>query len=281
LELAFRDLGGDGPPIVILHGLFGSSQNWASIGQRLAARGRCVALDLRNHGDSPHAPTHSLADCVEDLRGWIEGHLDAPPRLIGHSMGGLAAMGFGIAHPGMTAGLAIIDIAPRAYPLDHEREFRVLRTDISACRTREELDVLLAPLLSDPIARQCILTNAVHARGDTGGAVEGFRWRLNAAALESSSISGDFAGVTGRFEGPALFVAGGRSDHLGKADYAGVLRHFPRARIVVIPGADHLPHVSAPRGLVAVLDEFLAQPPDAAPPSDAAPPERPPSDAVQ
>jgi pimeloyl-ACP methyl ester carboxylesterase len=76
-------------------------------------------------------------------------------------------------------------------------------------------------------------------------------------------------------------VAGGRSDHLRKADYAGVLRHFPRARIVVIPGADHLPHVSAPRGLVAVLDEFLAQPPDAAPPSDAAPPERPPSDAVQ
>ncbi len=180
-------------------------------------------------------------------------------------MGGLAAMGFAIAHPSMTAGLAVIDITPRAYPLDHEREFQALRTDISACRTREELDVLLAPLLPDPLVRQFILTNAVHARSDTSGAGEGFRWRLNVAALGSSSISGDFAGVTGRFEGPTLFVAGGRSDYLRKLDHVGVLRHFPRARIVAIPGADHWPHVSAPRELEAILEEFLAEPPERQP----------------
>lgn len=229
MDLAFRDLGGNGPPIVILHGLFGSSQNWASLGRRLAARGRCFALDLRNHGDSPHAPTHSLADCVEDLRIWIERRLDEPPRLVGHSMGGLAAMGFAIAHPRMTAAAALIDIAPRAYPLDHEREFQALQTDISVCRSRTELDALLAPLLPDPLVRQ---------EGHEGGG--GFAWRLNVAALEFSSISGDFSGVTGRFEGPALFVAGGSSDYLREADHAAVLRHFPRA-------------------LEAILDSFLAE----------------------
>jgi esterase len=253
MDLAFRDLGGSGRPIVILHGLFGSSQNWASPGRRLAARGRCFALDLRNHGDSPHAPTHSLADCVEDLRIWIERRLDEPPRLVGHSMGGLAAMGFAIAHPRMTASLVIIDIAPRAYPLDHEQEFQALRTDISVCRSRQELDALLAPLLPEPLVRQFLLTNSVRQEGGAG-----FRWRLNVAALESSTISGDFSGVTGRFEGPALFVAGGSSDYLREADHAAVLRHFPRARIETIPGADHWPHVSEPRELVAILDAFLA-----------------------
>jgi len=259
MDLAFRDLGGNGPPIVILHGLFGSSQNWASLGRRLAARGRCFALDLRNHGDSPHAPTHSLADCVEDLRIWIERRLDEPPRLVGHSMGGLAAMGFAIAHPRMTTAAALIDIAPRAYPLDHEREFQALQTDISVCRSRTELDALLAPLLPDPLVRQFLLTNAVRQEGHEGGGGEGgFAWRLNVAALESSSISGDFSGMTGRFEGPALFVAGGSSNYLRDADHAAVLRHFPRARIETIPGADHWPHVSEPRALEAILDSFLA-----------------------
>ncbi len=260
MELAFRDLGGNGRPILFLHGLFGSSQNWASMGRRLGSRGRCIALDLRNHGRSPHAPTHSLADCVEDLHGWIEGHLDAPPLLVGHSMGGLVAMGFAIAHPAMAAGLAVIDIAPRAYPLDHERELEALRTDISTCRTRGELEALLAPIVPDPFLRQFLLTNAVRVPGDTGAASEGFRWRLNVAALESSSISNDFSSVTGRFEGPALFVAGGRSDYLREADHEAVLRHFPRARIEVIPEADHWPHVSAARELQAVLDVFFAQP---------------------
>jgi pimeloyl-ACP methyl ester carboxylesterase len=257
MELAFRDLGGNGRPIVILHGLFGSSQNWASMGRRLAGRGRCVALDLRNHGRSPQAPTHSLDDCIEDLRGWIGSHLDAPPRLVGHSMGGLIAMGFAIAHPSMTAGLAVIDIAPRAYPQDHERELQALRTDISGCGTRGELDVLLAPILPDPLVRQFLLTNAVRAPGHAGSGSEAFRWRLNVAALESSSISSDFSRVTGRFEGPALFVAGGRSDYLREGDHEQVLRHFPRARIEYIPDADHWPHVSAPQELEALLDAFL------------------------
>ena len=169
MDLAFRELGGAGAPVVILHGLFGSSQNWAGIGRRLAAvsggsglpRGSLYALDLRNHGDSPHAPTHSLRDCVEDLRDWTMAHASGPLRLIGHSMGGLVAMGFALSHPELVAGVASVDIAPRPYPRDHEREFRALHTDISGCERRAELDALLAPLIPDQRERQFLLMNAV------------------------------------------------------------------------------------------------------------------------
>jgi esterase len=253
MDLAFRDFGGNGTPILILHGLFGSAQNWASIARSLAAHGRCIGLDLRNHGQSPHAPTHSLADCVADLRDWVARHSRGSVRLIGHSMGGLVAMGFAISHPDLADAVAVIDIAPRQYPLDHEREFAALRTDIGGCASRADLDMLLAPVLPEQATRQFLLTNAV--RTEDG---KGFRWRLNVAALASSSLWQDFRHVQGSFDGPALFVAGGRSDYLRGEDRPSVLRRFPRASFEVIPEADHWPQVSAPRALQSILEAFLA-----------------------
>jgi esterase len=252
MELASRDLGGDGQPILFLHGLFGSSQNWTSIGRRLSDLGRAVALDLRNHGSSPHSASHTLADCVEDLREWAERHARGPLRLVGHSMGGLAAMGFAIAHPKLVDALAVIDIAPRPYPLDHEREFAALRTNIHGCATRADLDALLAPVIPEPAERHFLLTNAVRR-----GAGQGFEWRINTTALLTSTISRDFEGIAGSFAGPSLFVAGGRSAYLTEKDRPAVLRLFPRSHIEVIPSADHMPHVSAPAELEAVLRDFF------------------------
>lgn len=260
MELACRELGGIGPPVVFLHGLFGSSQNWASIGRRLSDLGRTAALDLRNHGGSPHAPTHALADCVEDLREWTGRHAGGEQlRLVGHSMGGLVGMAFAIAHPRSVEALVVVDIAPRAYPLDHEREFAALRTDIGGADSRADLDALLAPALPDPAARAFMLTNAV--RRSSG---HGFQWRINTAALLSSTLSRDFGSVVGTFAGPTLFVAGGRSAYLTGSDHPEILRRFPRAEIEVIPGADHLPHVSAPAELEAILRRFLLSLPPAA-----------------
>lgn len=254
MDLAFRELGGEGPPVVILHGLFGSSQNWAGMGKRLAGWGRVYALDLRNHGSSPHAQPHSLAACVDDLREWSERHAPTPLQLIGHSMGGLVAMSFALHHPGRTAGVAAIDIAPRAYPPDHEQELRALRTDLGGCRTRADLDALLAPVVPDERVRQFLLTNAVR-HGD------GFRWRVDAELLASSTVSGDFAQ-----EGSAPFAAGetllipcGRSPYVRLEDEEIMRRWFPRARIEPIPGADHWPHVSAPAELESILGSFLTR----------------------
>jgi pimeloyl-ACP methyl ester carboxylesterase len=251
MDLAFRDLGGEGrPPIVFLHGLFGSSQNWVGMGRRLLDIGRILLVDLRNHGDSPHAAEHSLSACVQDVEEWAGRHAPGSLRLIGHSMGGLVAMGFAVAHPDLTAGVVSLDIAPRAYAPEHEAELSAFHLNISRCRSRTELDDLLKPVLPDVGARQFILTNAVREG-------RGFRWRLNVPALEASTVSSDFANVTGTYEGPALLVAGGRSPYVTREDVSVMHRHFPSAAIKTIPRADHWLQVSAPDALAEILQAFL------------------------
>ena len=250
MDLNFRALGGEGSPIVFLHGLFGSSQNWVGMGRRLSDLGAVYALDLRNHGDSPHAPSHSLADCVQDLVDWAGFRGLGTLRLVGHSMGGLVAMAFAIAHPDLATGVASIDIAPRPYPPEHPSELAALKTDIRACRSRAEVDQLLQPILPDLPTRQFLLTNAVRD-GD------GFSWRLNVAALEKSTLASDWGRVTGTFEKEALLVAGGRSRYVRAEDHAVMRRFFPHAVIQTIPEADHWVHVSAPAPLEAALRAFL------------------------
>lgn len=250
VDLAFRDLVGTGSAIVFLHGLFGSSQNWVGMGRRLSHLGRCLLLDLRNHGESPHARTHTLLDCVQDLVDWARLHATVPLRLIGHSKGGLVGMGFALMHPEMTAGVASLDIAPRAYPPERGPEVQALGIDIGRCRTRSELDELLSPVLPDPAERQFILTNAVRS-GD------GFRWRLNAPVLITSSLNRDFADLRGCFDGPSLLVAGGLSSYVAQQDHALMLHYFPRAVIRTLPHAAHWLQVSAPDELAAILEEFL------------------------
>ena len=252
MQLAYRSLGGEGAPVVILHGLFGSAQNWTGTGRRLAGRGAVFALDLRNHGDSPHAPTLSLSDCVEDLRAWAAAHASAPLRLIGHSLGGLVSMGFAIAHPEMTAGLVSIDIAPRAYPVGHQSEFRALRTDLSGCVSRAEVEARIAEAVPDARTRQFLATNAVREGS-------GFRWRLNVDALERQTVAADLARAEGRFDGEALLVACGRSPYVRQEDQALMRARFPKAGIETIPDADHWPHVTAPDELFRILDGFLSR----------------------
>jgi len=253
MNLHGRDLGGSGPVVLILHGLFGSSQNWVGMGRRLAgsergaALGRVLALDLRNHGDSPHAPSMTLKDCVEDLRESIPA---VPAIVIGHSLGGLVAMGLALTHPELVAGVCSIDIAPRPYPGDHEREFACLETDISGCRTRSELDALLAPTLPDERERSFILMNAVRDG-------VGFRWRLNVSALRTHTASRDLGPDWGTFGGESLLVACGRSPYVRPQDYEAMRLHFPNARIETIPQADHWPHVTAADALRVLLEAFL------------------------
>lgn len=252
MDLWYRELGGKGEPIVILHGLFGSSQNWAGMGRRLSDAGHVFALDLRNHGESPHAPTHALADCVQDLADWADARGLERMRLIGHSMGGLVAMGFALRHGERTSGVASIDIAPRPYPLEHAEELAALTADISACRSRAEVEAVLLPLIPEARTRQFLMTNAVRD-GD------GFRWRLNVPVLQRHTVASDWGTASGRYEGEALLIACGRSSYVKPPDHEVMRRFFPHATIETIAAADHWPHVTAPRELEAALRGFLGR----------------------
>lgn len=255
MRLHHRDFGGAGTPILILHALFASSKNWVSVGQHLSRHGHALALDLRNHGDSPHADSHSLADLVADVEQWAADNLAAAPVLLGHSMGGLAAMAYALRHPGDVRALIVVDIAPRYYGHRYEGELAALRLDLSRCRTRREVDEALAPLIPDPAVRSFFQMSVEKTEGPAGG----YRWKINGPALaDSALLRGEgFELLEGRYPGPALFVAGGASSFITPADHPLIRERFPAAQIHTIPGADHWLHHSAAAAFLAEVEDFL------------------------
>jgi esterase len=252
MELSSLDFGGRGRRILILHGLFGSARNWVTVGRFLSHYGRAVALDCRNHGNSPHAPTHSLTDLIADLSGYIEGCCPEPPLLVGHSMGGLTAMGCALLYPEAIDGLIVVDIAPRAYSLDIEAELAALRIDLSGMKTRQEVDAAMAPLIPDRGLRQFLQLNLERQEG-------GFRWKLNVPALEQATFAAGLPALPGRYEGRTLFVRGGASDYVPDSDLPLIARRFPRSTVETLPGADHWLHHSARPRFEAILERFLRE----------------------
>ena len=277
LKLFYKHFGGEGTPVVIMHGLFGSHKNWIAVGRALSARGSVYGLDLRNHGESPHADTHTLEDMLEDLDEFIASQLPAQrpsaaratipatkepagerPVLIGHSMGGLAAMAYALSRPDRVAGLVIVDIAPKRYETSHEMHFRALETDVSAFRSRQAIDEALALMLPEPAVRQFIMMNLTFTEDG------GYRWRLNVPVLKQAELararSDPFAAWRDTpWDGPALFVAGGRSEFVSRADFALIRALFPRARIEYNEAADHWLHFTLSDWFIPLAAEFLRQ----------------------
>jgi esterase len=252
MELNYRSFGGGGTPIVILHGLFASSRNWVSVGRFLSAFGRPFALDLRNHGDSPHADSHSLEDLIGDLREWLAAHELGQPVLLGHSMGGLAAMGYALSYPQGVRGLAVVDIAPRAYHPRFERELRALSLDVGGFHSRREIEEALEPIVPDQGVRRFLLMSLERAEG-------GYRWKLNVPVLKRSEFldGPDFSRLKGRYDGPALLVAGGESEYVDEKDLALFRRTFPGGSVEVLPGCGHWLHFICSDRFEGLLRSFL------------------------
>jgi len=250
MELAFDDFGGQGKPILILHGLFGSSRNWRTVGRYLARYAHAYGLDLRNHGRSPSCESHTLADLTGDVEQWVADHLVENPILLGHSMGGIVGMAYSLSHPLQTAGLIVVDIAPKVYHTGHSREIQALRLDISSLRSRREIDDRMKPLIPDAEVRRFLQTNA--ERTDTG-----FRWRVNADALAGSTVLSDVAGLEGTYEGRTLFVAGGASGYLTKEDLPRIRMFFPNAELRTVSGAGHWLHHTAASEFEEILRDYF------------------------
>ena len=252
VRLARREAGEGGTPLVIAHGLFGSARNWGVIAKRLSDRGHVVAVDMRNHGGSPRSDAAGYDAMAADLVGIVE-EIGAPADLMGHSMGGKAAMVAALSRPDLVRRLVVVDIAPAPYGhAGAQRELieAMQGVDLASIGSRGEADGALAERVPDPGVRAFLL-QSLDVRGKS--------WDLNLRALHRAmeGITGWPEGIAGRFEGPALFLAGGESDYVTEAHHPKIRRLFPRATLREVPGAGHWVHAQAPREVEREVRAFL------------------------
>jgi esterase len=252
VSLSHRDLGGTRqPPIVLLHGLLGSSRNWQTVGRELSASRQVLALDLRNHGLSPHAADISYPALAADVASWLDRQGIPRAELIGHSMGGKVAMLMACREPRRVSRLVVVDIAPKDYDWPaHRAEFAAMNSlDLTTLASRAEAEDRMEALVPKLAMRKFLTTNL--ERGE-GGA---WRWIVNLPALTAGlpEIEGNVLGEADRFEGPTLFVAGGHSRYIQPADYPVIRAHFPAARIEVLSDSGHNPHIDAREAFVRLV----------------------------
>ena len=236
--------GSGGTPLLIVHGLFGSARNWGAIAKRMSAAREVRVADMRNHGDSPWYDSHSYADLAADLAPLAGGDV------LGHSMGGKAAMALALTRPERVNRLVVADIAPVAYGHSQHHLIKAMRAlDLGAIATRGEADKALAAEVEEPGVRAFLLQSLD---------VRNKRWRLNLDVLEAEmeAITG-WDEIPGVFEAPTLFLSGSESDYVERGHRQKIRTHFPAAKFASIPGAGHWLHAEKPREFQAAVEAFF------------------------
>jgi esterase len=226
MKLFFRELG-QGEPIIILHGLFGSSDNWLTQAKLLAAHFKVYSLDQRNHGQSPHSADFDYRSMVADLKEFVDEHQVQNPVVVGHSMGGKAAMNFALAHADKLSKLIVVDIAPRPYDLEHYTIVKGLNAiPIEDISSRNEADQILSQYVPEPDVRQFLLKNL--QRKSAGG----FAWKINLPVISQklSNIGLDLQ-FAGQFKKPTLFIRGAKSKYVLDSDWKRITEIFPTAEL--------------------------------------------------
>ncbi|MDU8929888.1 alpha/beta fold hydrolase [Alisedimentitalea sp. MJ-SS2] len=238
------------PPLLIAHGLFGSGRNWGVIAKRLSEERQVVAVDMRNHGQSPLFETQSYADMAGDLAE-VAKHLGAPIDVMGHSMGGKSSMMLALTRPDLVNRLIVADIAPVAYGHTQAHNIAAMRqVDLSRVEKRSDAAQQLEPLVEDPSLVPFFLQSLDVAEK---------RWRLNLDVLDRE-MPGilSFPDIEAQFDGPTLFLSGGTSDYVTQEHRARIRHLFPKARFAKIPGAGHWLHAEKPREFEAAVRGWLA-----------------------
>ncbi len=239
-------------PLIIVHGLFGSARNWRVLQKRLSADRHVVAVDLRNHGDSFWADDNSYEALAADLAEVIKAH-GGVADLLGHSMGGKAAMVLALRHPEMLRKLIVADIAPVAYTHTQARHIEAMKSvDMAKVTRRSEADKQLAATVAEAPLRAFFLQSVALENGTA-------RWQLNLDALgaEMPKIMG-FPDLPGPYTGPTLFLRGANSDYIKPEMTPRIKQLFPLAEFVVIDKAGHWLHAEQPRAFQAAVAQFLA-----------------------
>ena len=251
MKLFFRELG-QGQPIVIMHGVFGSSDNWLTQARILSSNYRVFTVDLRNHGQSPHSDDFDYKLMVSDLEHFIKEHQLDNAVVIGHSMGGKVAMNFAIAHPDLLESLIVVDISPRSYDLEHYVILDGLKSiPIDSITSRGEADEALAKFVDEPDVRQFLLKNL--QRKPEGG----FTWKINLPVIDRnmSKIGHDLE-FEGKFDKPTLFIRGARSKYVRDEDMKRITEIFPKATLETLD-TGHWVQAEKPKEFVDLVERWL------------------------
>ncbi len=242
---------GAGTPLLIAHGLFGTARNWGVLAKRLADERQVILADMRNHGSSFRAASNTYDDMAGDLARVIEnggGSLN----VLGHSMGGKAAMMLALSRPDLVDKLVVADIAPVGYSHSQLDKITAMKAvDLTIVQRRRDADEQLVDLVKDPALRSFLLQSLTLGEG-------GASWKLNLDALGAAmdDVIG-FPDIEGTFEGEVLFLHGGNSDYVQRAHHDRIMSLFPNARFEAIEGAGHWLHAEKPREFEAAVRGFL------------------------
>ncbi len=254
MEILHATIKGTGKPLLILHGYFGMSDNWKTLGNQFAENYQVHLIDQRNHGRSFHASAFNYALLVEDLYRYIQHHQLEEVYLLGHSMGGKTAMLFAVTHPQMIAKLMIADISPRKYEPHHNAILAGLNSiDFSIQTTRRLVDAKLAELIPEVGIRQFLLKNVYWI--EKGRLA--FRFHLQ-SLTENNAHIGDALPNGSSFAGKTLFLKGAKSGYITDQELPVIDSHFSNATVVTIANAGHWLHAENSKDFYNAVVGFLA-----------------------
>jgi len=246
---------GEGPPLVLLHGLFGAGQNWGGIRRALAPRYRVLTPDLRNHGASPRAAAMDYATMAADLAETLDAAGVPRAAVLGHSMGGKVAMAFALEHPDRVERLVVADIAPVRYrPALRGYIDAMQAVPLHTGLTRRQADAHLAGTIPEPGIRAFLLQSLRFE-------AEPPAWRLGLAELAAAMpVIEDFTPPPGAiYDGKVLVMAGEASGYVRQEHHAAFRALFPAVTFTTIPKAGHWVHAENPQGFLDALEAFLAR----------------------
>jgi pimeloyl-ACP methyl ester carboxylesterase len=261
MKLHFREIG-KGKTLLILHGLYGASENWLSVAKSLSLKNRVILADHRNHGLSPHSNSHTYANICEDIKELLEDQNIQKCSIIAHSMGGKAGMLFACKYPKLVDQLIIIDIAPKNYAAfeyaehlsQHSKILNIMEDiDLSHLKSYKELDINLDKYSLDRNEKQLIAKNIKKNKDKT------FEWKLNIKAIKNNLMNIlDFEiSNTDKFTEKCYFLKGSESDYIKESDYVDIKKHFPNAEFHTIADCGHSPHRDQAERLTNILQLLL------------------------
>ncbi|MDN5201551.1 alpha/beta fold hydrolase [Fulvivirgaceae bacterium BMA10] len=251
MNLFYREFG-EGDPIIILHGLFGASDNWMSVAKQLANNYKIYLVDQRNHGNSFKSDVFNYQVMADDLFSFIRENQIKEPILLGHSMGGKVSMKFSIQYPDLLKKLIVVDISPRAYPIHHQEILEGLSAiDLTQTKSRGEADRILQNYVPELGIRQFLLKNLSRLDG------ERFEWKINLPVIRKEiDLVGE--GIDqGIYPGETLFVKGAKSDYIQEIDLPLMKSIFPDHRLETIDGAGHWVHAEQPVRFLETVQHFV------------------------